>query len=175
MDISVQSRHGVVKKSNETAKTRAGRSLFFARDMIVTAAAPVEVAVPSDPEPPVTPSGSVNDSVNSLDTRLDPAIRAFAPVKRPPEHIFLGRDNATGRFNEWLQNRYGLDVGAPIFRESYESFGPAHRLTHRCNFVVHSEDMGLRKAVTSDYCVNGEKSHDPVPRKQQRPADDRTR
>tara|TARA_B100000401_G_C52646639_1_gene643348 strand:- start:8 stop:436 length:429 start_codon:yes stop_codon:yes gene_type:complete len=142
--------------------------------MIVTAAAPVEVAVPSDPEPPVTPSGSVNDSVNSLDTRLDPAIRAFAPVKRPPEHIFLGRDNATGRFNEWLQNRYGLDVGAPIFRESYESFGPAHRLTHRCNFVVHSEDMGLRKVVTSDYCANGEKSHDPVPRKQ-RPPDDRTR
>ena len=44
---------------------------------------------------------------------------------------------------------------APIFRESYEAFGPAHRLTHRCNFVVHSEDMGLRKVVNSDYCVNG--------------------
>ena len=51
----------------------------------------------------------------------------------------------------------------------------SHRLTHRCNFVVHSEDMGLRKVVTSDYCANGEKSHDPVPRKQQRPGDDKTR
>ena len=156
-DVRGESCLRIVKTQRyETNSETRADTHFSSRDMMVaTATAPVEVAVPVDPDAPTTPSGSVNDSVASLDTRLDPAVQAFAPVRRPPEAIFQGHVNSTGVLNEWLQNRYGLDIGAPIFRESYEAFGPAHRLTHRCNFVVHSEDMGLRKVVTSDYCVNG--------------------
>ena len=72
-----------------------------------------------------------------------------------PEDVRTGAVNWTGVFNEFLQSRYNLDVGSPIFSETYASAGPAHRLHHRCTLTVNSADMGLRHVVTGAYCVNG--------------------
>ena len=82
-------------------------------------------------------------------------------AKAPPEHLAAPEEvrtgvvNWTGVFNEFLQSRYNLDVGSPIFSETYASAGPAHRLHHRCSLTVNSADMGLRHVVTGAYCVNG--------------------
>lgn len=82
-------------------------------------------------------------------------------AKAPPEHLAApeevrtGMVNWTGVFNEFLQSRYNLDVGSPIFSETYATAGPAHRLHHRCSLTVNSADMGLRHVVTGAYCVNG--------------------
>ena len=72
-----------------------------------------------------------------------------------PEEVRTGVVNWTGVFNEFLQSRYNLDVGSPIFSETYASAGPAHRLHHRCSLTVNSADMGLHHVVTGAYCANG--------------------
>ena len=71
-----------------------------------------------------------------------------------PEEVRTGVVNWTGVFNEFLLP-IRVDVGSPIFSETYASAGPAHRLHHRCSLTVNSADMGLHHVVTGAYCANG--------------------
>lgn len=47
------------------------------------------------------------------------------------------------------------DVVSPIFSKTYQSQGPDHKLTHRCELVVNSVDWGLHHVASSHYCANG--------------------
>ena len=45
----------------------------------------------------------------------------LAPEDPADEATRAGAVNWTGALNEFLQHRYGLDVGSPVFREAYDA------------------------------------------------------